>query len=218
MELFVYDMGSILNAFAVFSAQRRDDGEPIDLTQFSYKTKNALFLVHGPYYVEFIAAVASNEILEVLEVLARNLIRENPVDAESIAELALFPRPNLDENSISLLPSNAFGYERLNNVFTATYSLEGSEVTAFLSRREDPQEADRLASAYHQFLMDNGAKNLKPEVTIQGAKMAEIMGTYELIFSHGPFMAGVHQTERRELAENMAGILNQRLIGTSGGP
>jgi hypothetical protein len=218
MELFVYDMGSILNAFAVFSAQRRDDGESIDLTQFSYKTKNAFFLVHGPYYVEFIAAVASNEILEVLEALARNLIRENPVNTEAITELALFPRPNLDENSISLLPSNAFGYERLNNVFTATYNLEGSEVTAFLSRRKDPLEAARLASAYHQFLMDNGAKNLKPEVTIQGVKMAEIMDTYELIFSHGSFMAGVHQAERRELAENMAGILNQRLIEVTGGP
>jgi hypothetical protein len=48
--------------------------------------------------------------------------------------------------------------------------------------------------------------------------MAEIMDTYELIFSHGSFMAGVHQAERRELAENMAGILNQRLIEVTGGP
>ena len=217
MELFVYDMGSIQNAFAVFSTQRRDDGKPIDLTHFSYKTKNALFFMHGPYYVEIIAAVASNEILGVLEALASNLIRENPVDTEAITELALFPRPNLDINSISLLPSNAFGYERLNNVFTATYNVEGREVTAFLSRRKDPLEAARLASAYHQFLMDNGAKSLKPEVTIQGAKMAEIMDTYELIFIHGPFIAGVHQAERRELAEDMAGILNKRLIEVSGG-
>ena len=217
MELFVYDMGSIQNAFAVFSSQRRSDGDSIGLTPFSYKTKNALFLVHGPYYVEIIAAVASNKILEVLEALARNLIRENPVNTEAITELALFPRSNLDENSISLLPSNAFGYERMNNVFTATYNLEGSEVTAFLSRREDPQEAARLASAYHQFLMDNGAKNLKTQVTIQGVKMAKIMDTYELIFSHGPFIAGVHQAERRELAESLTDILNQRLIEITGG-
>ena len=49
MEIFVYDMENVLNAFAVFSSQRRDDGQSIELARFSYQPPNALFFVHGPY-------------------------------------------------------------------------------------------------------------------------------------------------------------------------
>jgi len=56
MEAFVYDMGTSQNAFSVFSAQRRQDAESLGLAQYAYKTPNALFLVHGRYYVEIIAS------------------------------------------------------------------------------------------------------------------------------------------------------------------
>lgn len=53
IEVFVYDMGSGQNAFAVFSAQRRENAESLDFTQYAYSSPNAVFLTHGlPYLVE----------------------------------------------------------------------------------------------------------------------------------------------------------------------
>ena len=37
--------------------------------------------------------------------------------------------------------------------------------------------------------------------------------TYELIFSQGSFLAGIHEAASRPAAERMADILNQRLKG-----
>ena len=123
VDLLVYDMGNVPNAFAVYSMQRRDGGVPVKLGQFAYRAENALFFVHGPYYVEIIASMAKEEASEMMQSIAETFIRENHVEAKPIAELSLFPRFNLIENSISMIPSNAFGYEGLNRVFTARYRL-----------------------------------------------------------------------------------------------
>lgn len=211
MEVFVYNMGNAENAFAVFSAQRRKDAKPVELAQFSYKTKNAFFLLHGPYYVEIIAALPLEKVFKAVKLLAENFIRENRAEVKPIAGLGLFPRPNLDENSVSMHSSNAFGYDRLDRVFTAIYKLRDTELTAFISKRETSQEAKQLASGYHKFLMAYGGKSMKPGVTIKGARIVEIMDTYELIFTHGPYLAGIHETTDKKQAENLANILNKRL-------
>ena len=49
VEVFIYDMGSFENAYAVFSAQRRADATMLDFAEFAYRAENALFFVHGPY-------------------------------------------------------------------------------------------------------------------------------------------------------------------------
>jgi hypothetical protein len=64
MEIFVYDMGTLRRAFAVYSVQRRADSEKADVTDFAYKTENALFFAHGRYYVEVIAAAVTEMMAE----------------------------------------------------------------------------------------------------------------------------------------------------------
>lgn len=211
IEVFVYDMENIENAFAVFSTQRRDDAEPVELAQFSYKTKNALFLVHGPYYVEIIAAVPSEKVFKVMRLLAENFINENEVEMKSIAGLGLFPRPNLDENTVSMHSSNAFGYDRLDCVFTAIYKIRDTEIMAFVSKRKTSQEAQELASGYHKFLIEYGGKDLKLDVAIKGVRMVEIMDTFEVIFTNGPYIAGIHEAKDKKQAENLTDILNRKL-------
>ena len=210
-EVFVYDMGNIENAFAVFSTQRRDDAEPVELAQFSYKTKNALFLMHGPYYVEIIAALPSEKVFKVMKLFAENFIGENRVEVKPIAGLGLLPSHNLDENSISLHSSNAFGYNRLDRVFTAIYKLKDTEIMAFVSKRGTSQEAKALASGYNNFLIEYGGKNIKLDLEIKSARMVEIMETFELIFTNGPYLAGIHEAADKEKAENLGDILNKKL-------
>jgi hypothetical protein len=77
VDLFVYDMGNVLNAFAVFSMQRREDCESVKLGQFSCSIEGALFLVHGPYYLELLASMAKAEASEMMHSIAENFIREN---------------------------------------------------------------------------------------------------------------------------------------------
>ena len=211
VDLFVYDMGNLLNAFAVFSMQRRDDGVPVNLGQFSYSVENALFFVHGPYYVEIIASMAKAETSEIIHAIAGNFIRENQVEVKPIAELLLFPTHNLIKNSITIIPSNAFGYDGLNRVFTAGYRLGDNQVTAFISHRESPLKAEQLALKYHEFLMRYGGKSEKSVIGIKGARIVTISGTYEVIFTHGPYLAGVHEGQDKRQAEYLADMVKRKL-------
>jgi hypothetical protein len=65
-EVFIYDMGTMLNAFSVYSAQRRDNARPEPFAEFAYSAENALFWVHGPYYIEIIASEVSDNTLDHL--------------------------------------------------------------------------------------------------------------------------------------------------------
>ena len=164
--------------------KRRDNAEPLDLTRHAYRTENAVFVTHGQYYLEIIAATELEEIFGAMFSVAQAFIRDTQVEEEvAITEKDLFPSVGQVENSFTMIASDVFGYSELDNVFIAEYDLEGTEATAFFSRRESPQAAENLAVAYHEFLLTYGGTNLEPEVTIEGARMVEIFDTYEVILT-----------------------------------
>jgi hypothetical protein len=211
VEIFVYDMGTHKNAFAVYSAQRRSEAESSDLTGLAYKTRNALFWVHGKYYVEAVASVSSETMLESLESFARRFIATTPAEKEVIGEIGLFPPRNLVEGSITLLSADVFGLQGFEKVYTGLYKMGAEEVTGFLSRRESPREARNLAETYHSFLLENGGVDVPLDNQVPGALLVNIMDTYEIIFYHGSFLAGVHQAESREAAETLALELHAKI-------
>jgi hypothetical protein len=202
IEAYVYDMGTGQNAFSVFSAQRREDARSLDLAQYAYRTQNALFLVHGPFYIEIIASEATDRVFGPMGMLAENFIRNTRTKTVTIQERDLFPVPGLVADSISLISSDAFGFDRLNQIYTAEYEIE-----AFLSRRQDTREAQELASAYRKFLVTFGGQNIDTALPIEKAQLVEILESYEVIFSCGPFIAGVREAEDK----NQAMILALRL-------
>ena len=211
MEAFVYDMGSPRGSYAVYSQQKRSEARELELGDHGYGTENAIYFVHGPYYVELVSSVAQERMAELLFSFARNFISKTPVESKELNELALFPEKNLNKESIALLPSNGFGFEQFDSIFTAEYGTGDTELTAFLSRRESQAEAARLVESYTSFLLKFGGTELKSNLNIPGAKLVEIMDTYELIFSRGSILAGVHGAENRKAAEELALLLNQSL-------
>jgi hypothetical protein len=211
VEVFIYDMGSFENAYAVFSAQRRADATMLDFAEFAYRAENALFFVHGPYYLEMIASGTDDRLRTSMDALARELIRSRPVAQATIAERDLFPKPGLVATSISLIPADAFGVADLDRVFTATYSIAGAEMTAFLSRRADPQAAAALAGAYVDFLKTYGGEVKASDEPVTGGAVVAILDMYEVVFAEGPFLAGVHEAPDRDKAVMLAKELAAKL-------
>lgn len=208
-EVFVYDMGNTRNAFSVYSSQRRADGEDVDFTRFAYHSRNALFFAHGREYVE---VVASNEsLMDEMLVLGRNFVAGKETETCDVNEIDLFPKEALEEGSITLLSSDVFGYQELNNVFIAHYLLDRKRFTLFLSARKDPGEAESLAASYRQFLLENGGKDLDAENRIPGLKIVEILDSHEFIFTHSHFLAGVHEADDIAMGEELAVRLHQTL-------
>jgi hypothetical protein len=212
IEAFVYDMGSAPNAYAVFSLQRRGDGSPLDFAEFAYRAENALFMAYGAFYLELVASGIDQRLIEALEALARGFIARRPIAAAAaIAERDHFPKDGLAEASIRLIPADAFGVSGLDRVFTATYAVDGGEMTAFLSRRKNPQEAVDLARSYVDFLKNYGGEVGFADEPVGGTAVVAILDMYEVVFSQGNFFGGVHEAPSREKALALAGRLAEKL-------
>ena len=212
VEVFLYDMGSFENAYAVFSAQRRADAVMLDFAEFAYRAENALFFVHGPFYLEMIASGTDDRLRASMDALARAFILSRPVAQAAIAERGLFPKTGLVETSISLIPADAFGVAGLDRVFTATYQTPaGAELTAFLSRRADPQQAAALAGAYVDFLKTYGGEVKALDEPVPGGAVVAILDMIEVVFSQGSFLAGIHEAPDRDPAVHLAKELAAKL-------
>jgi hypothetical protein len=212
MELYAYDMGTVKNAFSVYSVQRRAVSEAFPPMQLAYKTGNALYFVHGKYYIELVGSSESGELFKAIAEVARKIQANLAIDHDTgIAELAMFPQENLVLGSIKLYLANAFGFERLTNTFTAKYRSGNETVTAFLSKRADSKDAEAIAESYRNFLIENGAVTKSTtNKTIEG-KVMDFYGTTEIVFTAGPFVAGIHEAENQQAAEKLAEILINRL-------
>lgn len=216
MEVFVYDMGSAQNAFAVFSAQRREDARTLELGQYAYQTPNALFFVHGHFYVEIVASDISETIIPPMIAIAEAFIAEHPIQIQTIGEKEMFPEAGLIQTSIALVSADAFGYDRYDQIFTAAYQLQDSELMAYYSRRKTAREAEELASSYRDFLAAFGGKTVEADLGIKTGSMIYILDTYEVVFSHGPYVAGVREAADRQSAQKLAMQLFNRIKEVAG--
>lgn len=203
----VHEMDSSTNAFAVFSRQRRSDGMALDLAEYSYKTQNAVFFTHGEYYVEIVGSASEEKLFPFMYEFVRRFTKNIAVKTKEKKEFDLFPKEGLVPKSISLIPSNAFGYEKLNNIYIAAYKKEGKQATLFLSDRNTPENAEELLKGYTSFLEMFGGKALPPEIEVENAILVEIFGTYDLFFTFGKYFAGVHESGDITSAKEMATTL-----------
>ena len=91
-ELFAYRMADARSAFAVFSLQRRSGAPPSPVTDLAYRGGNALFLAHGPWYLELIGSVEGEKTEAALEAAARAFVDAHPADDAQLKGTRPLPR------------------------------------------------------------------------------------------------------------------------------
>jgi len=211
MELYLYDMGNVRGAFSVYGVQRRADVNalPAFPVSYAYRTSNALYLVHGKYYIELVGFSESAELLGAMIETAQKIQANLAADSDTeIAELSLFPTENIVQGSVKLHLTNGLAFEGLTDTFTARYKVGDQIVTAFLSRRASAEEARNVAESYCKFLIDNGgAAKPATDKILEGNIIGfhyETYDTFEIVLSIGAFVIGVHEAQSQELAEKLA--------------
>jgi hypothetical protein len=209
LEWFVYNMGGVSQAFSVFTVQRRAEGQPLDLADFAYRTRNALYFVCGSNYVEAVASATSESLMRAMTSMARRFVQASGAGHASLPQLALLPGEDLVPGSYTLQSADVFGFDQFKDVYTAEYAVAGQNVLAFVTRCPNPAAASTLRDAYRKFLLENGGKTLA--ATNEAEAPIEILGAIELVFSQGNFVAGIHAAPSLAPAEKVAARLRARL-------
>lgn len=213
VEVFVYDMGSAANAYAVFSSQRRPGSPNLSLTANAYATANALFFTQGPFYVEIVADRASAALQSSLTAYASALLAGIPAESGASDKAGLFPKEGLTADSVRLNASDVFGLEGLNNVFTGEYTLKSGSATAFLAERGTPDQAQADAARYREFLAANGYQRIQSPAAPADIEVLKLDNSYEIVLVQGRTLAGVHDASSLEAALELAATLGTALKG-----
>jgi hypothetical protein len=225
-ELYIYDMNNAKNAFSVYSRQKRADG--IDLSDlgasaFGYVAGNAICISLGKNYIEMIGSAESNELVDGMKGIAKNMAAQfKPGEKDKMAELGYFPaacgEQGRTEGTVAgtwkLQIDNAFGFDGLTDTYSAQYKVADKSITIFLSRRKNADEAKKVAKNYYDFLITNGAKALTVDSEIlksAGASVVDFYGAFEIVFSTGTFVGGVHEANDKQAAQKAAEVLMSRL-------
>jgi len=216
MEILVFDMAAVRNAFSIYSVQRRADADTLSLflPSFGYRTNNALYFVHGKYYIELVGSTESTALNKPMTDIAEKFVSQTAIDNAVIVELALFPEENHIDGSFKLYLANAFGFDGFTDICTCRYKLGDETITAFLSKCPDPQDARTTAESYYNFLIENDATDKPTANKIlkdSGAKILDFYDTTEIIFAIGPFLGGIHEAENQNAAEELAVMLIDKL-------
>jgi len=201
---FVYRMDSHEAAFSVYSGQRRSGAEPIDAGRFAYGTSNAVFFVHGPYYVELIGSEPDSRLVDAMVAFARGFIGAVPVERQTLAELELLPAQGRQPGSTVLLLDGAFGFEGFDTVLRGRYETSDGVATGYVSLCDSPEAARSTASAYERFLISLGGVRIGNVPGIPEARVIRLLDMYESIFTVGEVLAGVHEAPNRETADEVA--------------
>lgn len=214
LEVFVYDMGSPANAFSVYSLQRRPDAKDSEAAALAYTAGNAMFFVHGKFYAEIVAAQEDESLLKALDAICRKFVQTRAAGDASLGGLELLPKEGQIRGAVKLMLKDAFSFDKLDNVVSVDYNIQGTTTTAFISLRESPEAASQLSAAYYEFVTnDLGGEAVETSSPVSNLKAANLIGDIEMVFSVGKAIAGVHAAKNRDAAEALALRLAQALEG-----
>jgi hypothetical protein len=207
-EVFIYNMAQPENAFGIFAANQTDDPDWSYGNAAGQAAPNAVFFYQGPYYICLIGSSMNAPLKAAIRQAAQALADMLPGQSARIWASQIFPADRLKPHSLRFALKGWLGTSFFDQVYTASYSDQNGDLTAYISRRSDPAQAETIFTQLHQFLLDNKAKIVSDDNRMT---VAEFMGTFEIVFHEGRFVAGITQAPNQASALALAQKLQQSI-------
>jgi hypothetical protein len=160
VELDIYDMGTVLQAFGIFSRFREED-RPGGFGLDSYLDDQSILFYKGRYFVMLFATQPHSPALKRFATLiALNITDPSPPPQE----IAYFPKDGLKLGSIQYFTEGLLGHQFLKRGFQGTYlensktdmKVEEKEFHLFIAIFKNTQESTEALRIYKDHLSKKG--------------------------------------------------------------
>ena len=214
VEVDLYDMGNVVQAFGIFSRFRSED-RSAGVGLESYLEDTSLLFYKGRYFVMLYATQAEPPVLKKMAMRISSLL---PEDSSIPEEILYFPKEGLRRGSIEYHPEGLLGYQFLKKGFLATYLRKGEdnnpskadkrEVQLFFAIFGGSEEAGDALDAYKAILAKGGEIESGLPIVLgeKGLRGADPNHGQVLVVQKGRYLAGAVSFEsddevQRQLSE-----------------
>jgi hypothetical protein len=207
LDVYVYDMGTPLHAFGVFSMERGSDEDWVELGREGYYSRGAYYIWKGRYYIKVAVSERTSELKLVTLEMTNEVVNFLSDDGEEIWGLKSFPPQNLVPQSINYFHVDALGLEFMSQTFTALYCFESECVTAFITRQNSDDSAQEILRKYLEFVGKYGKGHKQIESEITPISLCDMGVNYDAVFSYGNIVAGISAADNPQTALMAAKLL-----------
>jgi hypothetical protein len=200
INLSIYDMGTSINAFGVFSGERSSEGQRLELGREAYRSGADYYVWHGQYYIQIIASNTLKESEKVGLKLADELTDLLPDSGDSVWGLTVLPKANRVPQSIQFFLVDAMGLDFMRNTYTAKYYKGETVLSVFLSREDSSESAQKTLNKFvaHAKKYGKGISFIsKDNIELVSCDMGN---NYDVIFQKEFMIGGVTGVEKESLA------------------
>ncbi len=216
IEVDIYDMGNVVQAFGVFSRFRNED-RPGGFGLDSYLDDHSALFYKGKYFVMAYATESNPDLLRQFSKLISLKISDPSLPPK---EISYFPKNGLKPGSIQYFSEGLLGHKFLKRGFQGTYveevevkakvednnkaKAEGKELKLFLAIFKDSQEAISALKIYKEDLSKKGKVSSESLIQI-GTRALKGEDPYQgkvIVLRKGFYLLGVVGFGKEEDAEN----------------
>jgi hypothetical protein len=200
IEIDIYDMGNVLQAFGVFSRFRNED-RPGGFGLDSYLDDHSAFFYKGKYFVMVYATESNPDLMsQFSKLIALKISDPSPPPKE----ISYFPRNGLKPGSIQYFSEGLLGHQFFKRGFQGSYMEGEKEFHLFLAIFKDSQEAMNALKFYKDDLSKKGKVSSESLIQV-GNSALKGEDPYQgkvIVLQKGFYLLGVAGFEKEEVGEN----------------
>jgi hypothetical protein len=215
IELDIYDMGNVVQAFGIFSRFRNED-RPGGFGLDSYLDDRSAFFYKGKYFVMVYGTESHHEMLRQFSTFISSSILDPSPPPQ---EIDYFPKNRLKSGSIQYFPEGLLGHQFLKRGFQGIYienvdaRVESKEYKLFLAIFKNSEEAMNTLKVYRENLSKKG-KPFSGSFIQSGNRALKGEDPYQgkiIVLQKGFYLLGVVGFKQEEFAENLLAELVKKV-------
>jgi hypothetical protein len=215
LDIDVYRMGSLIDAFGMFANYRRKDDEDMRIGAEGTISSSQVFFYQDQYFVRLQATGAVSAPQAVLKDCARAVSQNLPQTSARPAELEAFLLPAVVKRSERYVAQSLLGYDFFRRGLIADARMNGETIQVFVVLESSREAARKALDQYRSYLTTSGRDIRSSDI---GSRMSleAIDPLYGNVFAEaaGRFVIGAVRTRdtaaTKELVEQIRLRLGER--------
>ncbi|MEW6359928.1 MAG: DUF6599 family protein [Planctomycetota bacterium] len=160
VNIDIYDMAAIDNAFGIYSNGAFADANYVDLGTEGYLTESSADFFKDRYYVKATGYGKPKDVQQPVLALAKAVAANIKAEPKPPSGVAFMPEEKRVPKTLKYFRGNALGQSFLKDAFQATYQLGDGDLNSqpqlLVARLESPEKAVEALTRFKAFLAEAG--------------------------------------------------------------